>query len=83
MAQDVSPDGRFIAFTETNPQRGEDIYFLNLYEDNSEIPVLTNPENEGDPSFSPDGHFLAYASDKTERSENTRPHFRPFDRRCR
>ena len=65
----ASPDGQLIAFTEHNPQTGVDIYFLHLDDGKSVTAVQTTSANEESPSFSPDGRFLAYASDKTGRFE--------------
>jgi serine/threonine protein kinase/Tol biopolymer transport system component len=66
---DFSPDGRLIAFVESNPKTGYDIHILHLDEERSATPFIATPSNEEDPVFSPDGRFLAYTSDRTGRSE--------------
>jgi Tol biopolymer transport system component len=50
---------------------GLDIYVLRIVGDSvgKPIPVLTTEANEYHPSFSPDGKWLAYASDRTGRAE--------------
>jgi len=63
-----SPDGKLLAFIETNPSTGQDIWVLRLSDHKAE-PFLRTPANEGAPQFSPDGHWLAYASDESGRWE--------------
>jgi serine/threonine-protein kinase len=63
-----SPDGQVLAFMEINPNTGYDIYTLPL-KDRSPQPFVRTQSNETAPSFSPDGHFMAYASDESGRVE--------------
>jgi Tol biopolymer transport system component/predicted Ser/Thr protein kinase len=63
-----SPDGKLLAFIETSPTTGQDIWILRLSDRKAE-PFLRTPANEGAPQFSPDGHWLAYASDESGRWE--------------
>jgi hypothetical protein len=63
-----SPDGRTIAFTETNPETEIDIWTLGLNDGNVR-PFLKTPSNEAAPRFSPGGHWIAYVSDETGRFE--------------
>jgi eukaryotic-like serine/threonine-protein kinase len=63
-----SPDGQLLAFTEVNPTTGYDIWVLNM-KDRKPQPLLRTPLNESAPSFSPDGHWLAYNSDESGRYE--------------
>ena len=63
-----SPDGQTIAFTETTPETGLDIWTLGL-NDRKARPFLRTPSNEAAPQFSPDGHWIAYVSDESGRIE--------------
>jgi len=66
------PDGKFLAFTQSNPHTGSDIMILPM--DGSEssgwIPrepkiLLNGPHEERSPAFSPDGRWLAYSSNES------------------
>jgi Tol biopolymer transport system component len=71
-----SPDGQLLAFHETNPSTGRDIWVLRMGDPslssgqvrNADL-FLRTPFNESAPRFSPDGHWLAYVSDESGRSE--------------
>ena len=64
-----SPDGQTIAFAKSNPgTTGFDIWTVGL-SDRKERPFLETQYNETAPRFSPDGHWLAYASDESGRWE--------------
>jgi eukaryotic-like serine/threonine-protein kinase len=63
-----SPDGKMLAFVETNPKTNQDIWILHVA-DNKAEPFIKTPFNEGAPQFSPDGRWLAYASDRSGRWE--------------
>jgi Tol biopolymer transport system component len=63
-----SPDGQLLAFIETNPTTGQDIWVLRLSDRKAEV-FLRTPANEGGPVFSPNGHWLSYASDESGRWE--------------
>jgi dipeptidyl aminopeptidase/acylaminoacyl peptidase len=67
-----SPDGRRVAFTETTAETRGDIWVLPLDVTDPEHPkpgkpeaLLRTPASEQVPAFSPDGHWIAYASDAT------------------
>jgi serine/threonine-protein kinase len=65
-----SPDGRALAFTQMDdPERGSDIYVLPLDGDRRPYPLVRTKFSEGSPKFSPDGRWLAYASNKSGRPE--------------
>jgi eukaryotic-like serine/threonine-protein kinase len=64
----ISPDGTLLAFTEDRPVTQQDILLLDLR--NLRVtPYHSTPANESFPDFSPDGRWLAYASDESGRSE--------------
>jgi len=63
-----SPDGQVLAFMEINPNTGYDIYTLPL-KDGRPQPFVRTPLLETAPRFSPDGQFIAYASDESGRVE--------------
>ena len=64
-----SPDGEVLAFVEVNPTTGRDIWTLHVSGDRKPLPFLRTPFNEAAPQFSPDGRWLAYASDESGRYE--------------
>ncbi len=63
-----SPDGRFLAFHETNPATAADIWTLRL-SDRSIQSFLQTPAAESAARFSPDGRWLAYTSGESGRPE--------------
>jgi serine/threonine protein kinase len=65
----VSPDGRVLAFCQINPGSRSDICFLSLKEKRKPAMFLATSFNETSPKFSPNGLWLAYASDESGRSE--------------
>ncbi len=70
-AQSWSPDGKVLAFVVATslPSLTGDIWVLSLEGDRTPQPFLQTPFSETYPAFSPDGHWLAYASNETGRSE--------------
>jgi eukaryotic-like serine/threonine-protein kinase len=71
----VAPDGDTLAFMRQNAQASRDIYVLSLRGQSPPRPVVTTPAFEGGPQFSPDGHWMAYASDE---SGQMQVYVRPF-----
>jgi serine/threonine-protein kinase len=76
------PNGKFLAFAESNPQTGSDIMILPLegsevagWKPGKPFAFVNSASNEGRPVFSPDGRWLAYWSDESGRSE---VYVRPF-----
>jgi serine/threonine-protein kinase len=69
-----SPDGSILAFVELNPKTGWSIFLLDMK--SHRVTPFLNPESTGEfPEFSPDGHWLAYASSE---SGNVEVWVRPF-----
>jgi serine/threonine protein kinase len=60
---DWSLDGRFILYTETNPNTLGDLWVIPLFGDRQPITFLQTKFNETNGVFSPDGKWIAYESD--------------------
>ena len=68
---DVSRDGRYL-FTTTSgntSKTGLDIWVLPLFGDRKPFPYVHTEFQEDQPRLSPDGHWLAYRSNESKRSE--------------
>jgi Tol biopolymer transport system component len=63
-----SPDGRLLALNQVDPVTQRDIWLVQL-SDLKTWPFLRTPVNETSARFSPDGHWIAYASDESGRWE--------------
>ena len=76
---DWSADGRFIAFDRVGPKPGDrrEVWAFSV-PDRRAFPILQTVFNESSGRFSPDGHWLAYCSDNSGRSE---VYVRPFPER--
>ena len=61
-------DGKYLALVEANPSTGNDILVLRM-EDKQVIRFAAGNSHESWPEFSPDGRWLAYASDETGSDE--------------
>jgi eukaryotic-like serine/threonine-protein kinase len=66
---DWSPDGQFLVFGTTDPKSGADLWVLPLSGDRTARPIVKSAFYDGGGSVSPDGHWLAYNSDQSGRSE--------------
>ena len=64
-----SPDGQVLAFGELHPTTGYEIWVLPLQGERKPRPFLQTQFSERAPVFSPDGHWLAYTSNESGRSE--------------
>jgi len=70
-----SPDGRYIAFDQSDRQTNFDSWLLPLAGDRKPVPFLKTAFNESSATFSPDGHWIAYLSDKSGTND---VYIRPF-----
>src|SRR5215831_825180 len=71
-----SPDALWLAYFETNPETGTDIWVLPLEGTGTDQPKAGSPQvflrtsaNELHPRFSPDGRWIAYRSDESGANE--------------
>ncbi len=65
----LSPDGKFLAFTQDDESNGWDLWLLPLEGERKPIPYLRTPFQEFGSAMSPDGRWLAYSSDETGTAE--------------
>ena len=66
----MTGDGQFVFFTEVAPDSGQDIWMVNLgTQPRVPQPFMKTRFSEFSPHISPDGHWLAYCSDESGRSE--------------
>jgi Tol biopolymer transport system component len=75
--QHVSADGQILLFSTDDATRGSDLWALPLTGEAKPWPVVTTNYDEVQGQFSPDGRWLAYASNETGRYE---VYVRPFRR---
>ena len=66
---DVSPDGKNLLFQSVGEHTNEDVWDLPLTGDGKIFPLLNSEFDELHPHFSPDGHWIAYVSTESGRSE--------------
>jgi eukaryotic-like serine/threonine-protein kinase len=62
---DWSRDGKFVVYQSYGGATGTDLWLLPLQEDHKAVPYLQTPFNEGNAQFSPDGRWMAYASNES------------------
>ena len=74
---DWSRDGKFVAYSASDPKTGDDIWIMptSAKEERKPFLFLQTPANESRAAFSPDGRWIAYQSDE---SGNTEIYVRPF-----
>ena len=68
-AKSLSPDDALLAFRESHPDTSGDIWILPLAEGGELQPFVRTPFNETEPEFSPDGRWVAYQSNESDRFE--------------
>jgi len=66
---DWSQDGRYIVYLDLRPRTQFDLWVLPLFGDRQPKPFLQSEFNEKQGRLSPDGRWMAYASDETGRYE--------------
>jgi eukaryotic-like serine/threonine-protein kinase len=66
---DWSSDGRLLLFQRLQAKTGWDLWTASPGGEQPPAPVLATPSNEEGGQFSPDGRWLAYASDESGRAE--------------
>jgi eukaryotic-like serine/threonine-protein kinase len=71
LATDWSRDGRFLIYRQNDPQTKSDVWVLPMAGNGEAqpFPVLRTEANEVGAALSPDGRWLAYASDESGRYE--------------
>jgi serine/threonine-protein kinase len=71
----ISPDGRWLLYTESSPETASDIWILPLQGEGDPRPFLKTSVHENKAVFSRDGKWVAHVSDETGRFE---VYVRPF-----
>ncbi len=69
LTEDVSPDGKTFVFTQRTPRGNFDIWALPMNGSGVPAPLLETPFDEAWVRFSPDGRYIAFASDESGRYE--------------
>ncbi len=71
LPRDWSADGKWLLYKETGAQTKNDLWVLPLESkgDAKPVPFLHSEYDEGDGRFSPDAHWIAYASNQQGRME--------------
>ena len=57
----VSRDGKWLAYVETNPVTGNDVWVASVKGEAPPVVVANTPASETHPAFSPDGKWIVYA----------------------
>jgi len=66
---DMSHDGRFLVYRSTDPQMGYDIWALSMDSARRAFPVVRTGFEERGAQFSPDGQWIVYESNQSNRFE--------------
>ena len=68
----VSPDGKYLIYDDHHPTQHQDLWVLPLTAPPAErkpVPFIVTPADESFAQFSPDGKWVAYASNESGRQE--------------
>jgi serine/threonine protein kinase len=67
----ISPDGRYLIYERKVPksETGYHLWALPLFGDGKSFPVVQDAFDEGEPTVSPDGKWMAYQSNESGRRE--------------
>lgn len=63
---DVSPDGRWVAFAQSNDDFNSEIYLIDSQAKRSAYNVSRHPDDDARPRFSPDGKLLAFTGRRVD-----------------
>jgi Tol biopolymer transport system component/tRNA A-37 threonylcarbamoyl transferase component Bud32 len=66
---DVSPDGKWLLYTQRTAVGGNDIWLVALDASRPPSVVFETPFDENEPRFSPDGHLFSFSSNASGRQE--------------
>jgi Tol biopolymer transport system component len=69
LTEDISPDGKTFLFTQRTPRGNFDIWTMPVNPRGAAAPLIETPFDEYSPRFSPDGRYVAFASDESGRYE--------------
>jgi eukaryotic-like serine/threonine-protein kinase len=69
LTEDVSPDGKTFVFTQRTPRGDFDIWTMPIDPPGKPSPFVETPYDEWSVRFSPDGRYLAFASNESGRYE--------------
>lgn len=75
-----SADGKTIAYIDTDPATGADIWTVSVA-DHKAAPLVKSPVDDTGPAFSPDGHWIAYQSSQGGKTDIYVQAFPNADRR--
>lgn len=64
-AQDWSRDGKFLLYQRSGANTGQDLWILPMDGARKPVPYLQTPFDESNGQFSPDGRWIAYASNES------------------
>jgi hypothetical protein len=69
VATSMTRDGKIVAFSQNSPSPGRDVWTLSTQGNQQPQPFLQTQFDECDAAFSPDGHWVAYVSNDSDREE--------------
>jgi serine/threonine-protein kinase len=69
LPQAITPDGSQLIFVEITTDRGEDLMILPLTGERRAAPLIATDDRERNAELSPNGRWLAYESNKSNRDE--------------